>query len=190
MPTSNESTRCLSDADLVRLFLKYGTGIGCYFESNENANSLETAHGTGSQVMVLHSGGKHQSTPPCLNLLGLLMAGALFLVAQAVLIGAWTFIWQVCRRFNQFNLLPAIFSVKGKMADETNVHWWKGSLNSILFRRYFAITCECALFPMMSFCLEIEKLTRKLQLSLKLISSTALCSVEIKSRLIFLKMIQ
>jgi len=48
--------------------------------------------------MVLHSGGKHQSTPPCLNLLGLLMAGALFLVAQAVLIGAWTFIWQKRRQ--------------------------------------------------------------------------------------------
>lgn len=62
------------------------------------ADGTVTSNSDAGQVMVLHSGGKHQSTPPCLNLLGLLMAGALFLVAQAVLIGAWTFIWQKRRQ--------------------------------------------------------------------------------------------
>ena len=54
-----------------------------------------------SYVSLLH----HQSpfsvestSAPCLNLLGILMSTALFLVAQAVLIGAWAFIWQKKRQ--------------------------------------------------------------------------------------------
>lgn len=54
---------------------------------------------TESEVAVLSSDTVVPTTaPPCLNLLGLLMAGALFLVAQAVLIGAWAFIWQKRRQ--------------------------------------------------------------------------------------------
>lgn len=54
---------------------------------------------TESEVAVLSSDThSHANMPPCLNLLGLLMAGALFLVAQAVLIGAWAFIWQKRRQ--------------------------------------------------------------------------------------------
>ena len=54
---------------------------------------------TESEVAVLSSDTVVPSqSPPCLNLLGLLMAGALFLVAQAVLIGAWAFIWQKRRQ--------------------------------------------------------------------------------------------
>ena len=54
---------------------------------------------TESEVSVLSSDSiSHANSPPCLNLLGLLMAGALFLVAQAVLIGAWAFIWQKRRQ--------------------------------------------------------------------------------------------
>ncbi len=54
---------------------------------------------TESEVAVLSSDTiSHANSPPCLNLLGLLMAGALFLVAQAVLIGAWAFIWQKRRQ--------------------------------------------------------------------------------------------
>lgn len=52
---------------------------------------------TESEVVVLSSDPPSKA-PPCLNLLGLLMAGALFLVAQAVLIGAWAFIWQKRRQ--------------------------------------------------------------------------------------------
>ena len=52
-----------------------------------------------AEVMVLHSASSPNAPEPwCLNLLGLLMAGALFLVAQAVLIGAWAFIWQKRRQ--------------------------------------------------------------------------------------------
>ena len=57
-----------------------------------------------SEVSVLSSSGEGSSktsgilSSPCLNLLGLLMAGALFLVAQSVLIGAWAFIWQKRRQ--------------------------------------------------------------------------------------------
>ena len=57
---------------------------------------------TESEVAVLRNSesilNQHANMPPCLNLLGLLMAGALFLVAQAVLIGAWAFIWQKRRQ--------------------------------------------------------------------------------------------
>jgi hypothetical protein len=57
---------------------------------------------TESEVAVLRNSdgllNHHSDMPPCLNLLGLLMAGALFLVAQAVLIGAWAFIWQKRRQ--------------------------------------------------------------------------------------------
>lgn len=54
---------------------------------------------TESEVAVLTTDTiSHANSPPCLNLLGLLMAGALFLVAQAVLIGAWAFIWQKRRQ--------------------------------------------------------------------------------------------
>jgi len=49
--------------------------------------------------MVLSSDSSQPTkAAPCINLLGLLMAGALFLVAQAVLIGAWAFIWQKRRQ--------------------------------------------------------------------------------------------
>lgn len=57
--------------------------------------------GAESEVAVLTGPSDNSSSvtsPPCLNLLGLLMAGALFLVAQAVLIGAWAFIWQKRRQ--------------------------------------------------------------------------------------------
>jgi hypothetical protein len=57
---------------------------------------------TESEVAILRNSesilNQHANMPPCLNLLGLLMAGALFLVAQAVLIGAWAFIWQKRRQ--------------------------------------------------------------------------------------------
>lgn len=55
---------------------------------------------TESEVSILSSSDStHQlGSQPCLNLLSLLMAGALFLVAQAVLIGAWAFIWQKKRQ--------------------------------------------------------------------------------------------
>jgi len=53
-----------------------------------------------SEVAILSSSDApgQSGSPPCLNLLSLLMAGALFLVAQAVLIGAWAFIWQKKRQ--------------------------------------------------------------------------------------------
>ena len=65
----------------------------------DHPSSQNTDASGEAEVMVLHSGSSpNASGPPCLNLLGLLMAGALFLVAQAVLIGAWAFIWQKRRQ--------------------------------------------------------------------------------------------
>ena len=70
----------------------------------DHPSSQNTDASGEAEVMVLHSGSSpNASGPPCLNLLGLLMAGALFLVAQAVLIGAWAFIWQK-RRQNSIRL--------------------------------------------------------------------------------------
>lgn len=68
--------------------------------ADASPSKIKTAS-TESEVAVLHNSGNishHANMPPCLNLLGLLMAGALFLVAQAVLIGAWAFIWQKRRQ--------------------------------------------------------------------------------------------
>ena len=65
----------------------------------DHPSSQNTDASGEAEVMVLHSASSpNASGPPCLNLLGLLMAGALFLVAQAVLIGAWAFIWQKRRQ--------------------------------------------------------------------------------------------
>lgn len=71
-----------------------------------------------SEVIILSSDPLQPSAaPPCLNLLGLLMSGALFLVAQAVLIGAWAFIWQKRRQSKlaqtSHNQLPAVHMTTG-----------------------------------------------------------------------------
>ncbi|KAK4015822.1 uncharacterized protein LOC116925414 [Daphnia magna] len=73
------------------------------FQAVADASPAKTkTASTESEVAVLHNTDNvsqhHSNVPPCLNLLGLLMAGALFLVAQAVLIGAWAFIWQKRRQ--------------------------------------------------------------------------------------------
>lgn len=54
---------------------------------------------TVSEVAILNADSTSSiQAPPCLNTLGILMAGALFLIAQVVLIGAWAFIWQKKRQ--------------------------------------------------------------------------------------------
>lgn len=65
----------------------------------ETPASKTRTESTVSEVAILNadSNGTGQ-TPACLNTLGILMAGALFLIAQVVLIGAWAFIWQKKRQ--------------------------------------------------------------------------------------------
>lgn len=88
--------------------LDRSSGMIAELEKQRNAYSFDSRQLHGNNASMTEVFIKEKVSGSCINTLGLIIAGALFLAAQLVIIVAWTYIWQRKRRAKQQDNLTMV----------------------------------------------------------------------------------